>query len=119
MSQPPPPEIHHSPPLPRRVPPVGQPRVHRYVAIVSYTCVGGKSGVGRAKNQSSAQIAVISVYNIFFADYGEKEHVFSPARRWLDRQKAAFWTLSPAEQAAAERVRQQQPTLPHDVTRPT
>ncbi|KAF8610272.1 hypothetical protein BDV93DRAFT_517421 [Ceratobasidium sp. AG-I] len=103
MSQPPPPaEVHHAPPLPRRIPPAGQPKFHRYVAIVSYGCVG-----------------IISVYNIFFADYGEKEHVFSPARRWLDRQKSAFWTLSPTEQAAAERVRQQQQVLPHDNSRPT
>ncbi|KAG8746377.1 hypothetical protein FRC12_014294, partial [Ceratobasidium sp. 428] len=65
MSQrPPPPEIHHLPPLPQRappVPPVGQPRFHRYVAIISYSLVG-----------------VLSVYNVFFADYGNKEHVFSP-----------------------------------------
>lgn len=43
MSQPPPPpEVHHAPPLPRRVPPVGQPKFHRYVAIVSYGCVGSE-----------------------------------------------------------------------------
>ncbi|QRW00685.1 hypothetical protein RhiJN_28703 [Ceratobasidium sp. AG-Ba] len=90
MSQPPPPpEIHHSAPLPRRtapLQPIGTPKFHRYVAIVSYSFVGA-----------------ITIYNVFYADYGDKEHVFSPARRWLDRQKAAFWTLSPAEQATAER----------------
>ncbi|QRW27598.1 hypothetical protein RhiXN_02193 [Rhizoctonia solani] len=98
------PEFHYSPPLPGRtsnVPPLTRPKIHRYVAVASYTAVG-----------------IISIYNIFFADYGEQEHVFSPARRWLDRQKAAFWTLSPAEQAAADRLKRQQ-ELPRDTDRPT
>ncbi|CUA68174.1 hypothetical protein RSOLAG22IIIB_03413 [Rhizoctonia solani] len=77
-----------------------KPKIHRYVAITGYTAVG-----------------IISIYNIFFADYGEQEHVFSPARRWLDRQKTAFWTLSPAEQAAADRLKQQ--GLSRDTDRPT
>ncbi|ETW81637.1 hypothetical protein HETIRDRAFT_426985 [Heterobasidion irregulare TC 32-1] len=43
------------------------------------------------------------VYAVFFADFGEKEHVFMPPRRWLERQKAAFFTLSPAEQELTEK----------------
>ncbi|CEL51676.1 hypothetical protein RSOLAG1IB_00211 [Rhizoctonia solani AG-1 IB] len=99
------PEFHYAPPLPGRtsgVPPVTRPKLHRYVAVASYTAVG-----------------FISIYNIFYADYGEQEHVFSPARRWLDRQKTAFWTLSPAEQAAADRLKRQQQELPRDSDRPT
>ncbi|OSX59864.1 hypothetical protein POSPLADRAFT_1092014, partial [Postia placenta MAD-698-R-SB12] len=41
------------------------------------------------------------LYAVFFADFGEKEHVFMPARRWLDRQKAAFFSLSDAEREIA------------------
>ncbi|KAH9841577.1 uncharacterized protein C8Q71DRAFT_720730 [Rhodofomes roseus] len=41
------------------------------------------------------------LYAVFFADFGEKEHVFMPARRWLDAQKAAFFDLSEAEREIA------------------
>ncbi|KAI0732050.1 hypothetical protein C8Q72DRAFT_759014, partial [Fomitopsis betulina] len=41
------------------------------------------------------------LYAVFFADFGEKEHVFMPARRWLDGQKAAFFELSEAEREIA------------------
>jgi len=44
-------------------------------------------------------------YAVFVADWGEEENVFSPARRWFDRKKQAFLTLSPGEQAAAEELR--------------
>ncbi|KAF8339781.1 uncharacterized protein EI90DRAFT_3037733 [Cantharellus anzutake] len=37
-------------------------------------------------------------YAVFCADWGEGEHVFSPARRWVDRQKQSLFTLSPEEQ---------------------
>ncbi|OCH85575.1 hypothetical protein OBBRIDRAFT_706293, partial [Obba rivulosa] len=40
-------------------------------------------------------------YMVFVADFGEREHVFSPARRWLGAQKAAFFSLSPAERELA------------------
>ncbi|CCM03524.1 uncharacterized protein FIBRA_05658 [Fibroporia radiculosa] len=42
------------------------------------------------------------LYAVFFADFGEKEHVFMPARRWFDRQKAAFFSLSDEERRIAE-----------------
>ncbi|KAH8113560.1 hypothetical protein DFH11DRAFT_307523 [Phellopilus nigrolimitatus] len=41
--------------------------------------------------------AVGFAYGVFWHDFGEGEHVFMPARRWLARQRAAFFTLSPAE----------------------
>lgn len=41
------------------------------------------------------------LYCVFLADFGDGEHVFSPARRWLDRQKATFFSLSPEEHALA------------------
>ncbi|EGN98350.1 hypothetical protein SERLA73DRAFT_183305 [Serpula lacrymans var. lacrymans S7.3] len=37
------------------------------------------------------------LYCIFIADWGEREHVFMPPRRWLERQKAVFFSLSPDE----------------------
>ncbi|KAG8970861.1 hypothetical protein FRC03_000079 [Tulasnella sp. 419] len=46
-------------------------------------------------------------YFVFFVDFGEKEHVFSAPRRWLERQKAAFWSLSPSEQQTAEDLKRQ------------
>ncbi|KDQ62516.1 hypothetical protein JAAARDRAFT_30420 [Jaapia argillacea MUCL 33604] len=36
-------------------------------------------------------------YQIFVHDFGDHEHVFQPARRWVARQKASFFNLSPAE----------------------
>ncbi|KAI0055600.1 hypothetical protein BV25DRAFT_1779273, partial [Artomyces pyxidatus] len=42
------------------------------------------------------------LYAIFFADFGDKEHVFMPPRRWLERQKAAFFTLTPDERGLTE-----------------
>ncbi|KAI0770291.1 hypothetical protein C8Q74DRAFT_1274554, partial [Fomes fomentarius] len=38
------------------------------------------------------------LYAVFFADFGDHEHVFMPPRRWLAAQKAAFFSLSPEEQ---------------------
>lgn len=76
---------------------------------------------------SSCNTATL-LYAVFFADFGEKEHVFMPvsqraetsrqmegvhqavpvltvirhkARRWLDAQKAAFFSLSAAERKMA------------------
>ncbi|EMD39932.1 hypothetical protein CERSUDRAFT_92417 [Gelatoporia subvermispora B] len=46
-------------------------------------------------------IPVSAAYLVFFGDFGEREHVFSPARRWLAAQKAAFFSLSPAERELA------------------
>ncbi|KAF8237178.1 hypothetical protein L208DRAFT_1212370, partial [Tricholoma matsutake] len=43
-------------------------------------------------------IPSVAIYGIFFHDFGEREHVFQPARRWVAKQKAAFFTLSPEEQ---------------------
>ncbi|KAF9454795.1 hypothetical protein P691DRAFT_770316 [Macrolepiota fuliginosa MF-IS2] len=40
----------------------------------------------------------IVVYSVFFYDFGDKDHVFRPARRWALKQKAAFLTLSPDEE---------------------
>ncbi|KAK7469394.1 hypothetical protein VKT23_003868 [Stygiomarasmius scandens] len=42
-------------------------------------------------------IPAVGFYAIFWHDFGDNEHVFSPARRWAARQKAAFFTLSPEE----------------------
>ncbi|THV03855.1 hypothetical protein K435DRAFT_851456 [Dendrothele bispora CBS 962.96] len=47
-------------------------------------------------------IPAIGLYAIFWYDFGPSEHVFSPARRWAARQKAAFFTLSPEERKLTE-----------------
>jgi len=60
-----------------------------------------------------ANVAIIPMtllYAVFVADFGEREHVFMPARRWLDRQRAAFFSLSPAEREAAGVVDAEPPT---------
>jgi len=36
-------------------------------------------------------IPSILFYAVFFADFGEREHVFMPPRRWLQRQREAFF----------------------------
>ncbi|KAI0041980.1 hypothetical protein FA95DRAFT_1610559 [Auriscalpium vulgare] len=56
------------------------------------------------------------LYAVFFADFGENEHVFMPPRRWLERQKAAFFTLSPAEKALSERAVDTTPPPPKPTT---
>ncbi|TCD62949.1 hypothetical protein EIP91_006212 [Steccherinum ochraceum] len=55
---------------------------------------------GLTANRAGSFIIIPAViaYAVFLMDWGEHENVFSPARRWLLRQKAAFWTLTPAEQ---------------------
>lgn len=40
----------------------------------------------------------ILFYSIFFYDFGDRDHVFQPARRWALKQKATFLTLSPDEE---------------------
>ncbi|EJC99040.1 uncharacterized protein FOMMEDRAFT_170795 [Fomitiporia mediterranea MF3/22] len=44
------------------------------------------------------------IYAVFFHDFGEQDHVFVPPRRWLQRQKESFFTLSPAEKDLAKKV---------------
>ncbi|KAH9950591.1 hypothetical protein B0H21DRAFT_679394, partial [Amylocystis lapponica] len=46
-------------------------------------------------------IPVTLFYAVFFADFGDHEHVFMPARRWMDARKASFFSLSPAEREVA------------------
>ncbi|KDQ12794.1 hypothetical protein BOTBODRAFT_410675 [Botryobasidium botryosum FD-172 SS1] len=60
---------------------------------------------------STASVPAIVVYAVFFADFGEEEHCFSPARRWLDQKRDAFWTLSPSEREASA-SRPTQPVQP-------
>ncbi|KAK0221741.1 hypothetical protein IW262DRAFT_1460030 [Armillaria fumosa] len=43
-------------------------------------------------------IPAIALYGIFIYDFGDREHVFQPPRRWLLRQKESFFTLTPEEQ---------------------
>ncbi|KAJ7175997.1 hypothetical protein C8R46DRAFT_76872 [Mycena filopes] len=48
-------------------------------------------------------IPVVGIYAAFFWDWGndEREHVMKPARRWFQKQKDAFFRLSPPEQELA------------------
>jgi len=41
-------------------------------------------------------------YAVFFADFGDREHVFKPPRRWLQRQWENFITMTPEEQKLVE-----------------
>ncbi|KAK0201768.1 hypothetical protein DFS33DRAFT_1018659 [Desarmillaria ectypa] len=43
-------------------------------------------------------VPAIALYGIFIYDFGDREHVFQPPRRWLLRQKESFFTLTPEEQ---------------------
>ncbi|KAF8742610.1 hypothetical protein AX14_003243 [Amanita brunnescens Koide BX004] len=40
-------------------------------------------------------IPTIAMYSVFFYDFGDREHVFQPVRRWTRRQ---FFNLAPEEQ---------------------
>ncbi|ODN74047.1 hypothetical protein L202_07518 [Cryptococcus amylolentus CBS 6039] len=40
---------------------------------------------------------VAAVYMVLFADFGDREHVFSPVRREYIRTKQSFFTLTPEE----------------------
>ncbi|KAM5535024.1 hypothetical protein V8D89_011252, partial [Ganoderma adspersum] len=66
----------------------GQPKVRTWVAPAS-----------RIANFLIVPTAIL--YAVFFADFGDHEHVFSPPRRWLESQKSAFFSLSPEEQKLA------------------
>ncbi|KAG8994152.1 hypothetical protein FRB94_009074 [Tulasnella sp. JGI-2019a] len=48
---------------------------------------------------------VILGYFVFYMPYGEKEHVFSEPRRWLERQKQGFWALPSSDQSTPESQR--------------
>ncbi|KIK03344.1 hypothetical protein K443DRAFT_676829 [Laccaria amethystina LaAM-08-1] len=43
-------------------------------------------------------IPAVAFYSVFFYDFGDREHVFQPARRWAARLHTSFVTLSPAEE---------------------
>ncbi|KAG2757901.1 hypothetical protein P692DRAFT_20788269 [Suillus brevipes Sb2] len=47
-------------------------------------------------------IPTAMVYCVFLADWGEREHVFSPVRRWTMRFKESFFSLSPDEASLIE-----------------
>ncbi|KAI9512371.1 hypothetical protein F5148DRAFT_1162812 [Russula earlei] len=47
-------------------------------------------------------IPSILFYAVFFADFGDREHVFMPPRRWLQRQREAFFTMTPEERKLVE-----------------
>ncbi|KAG2155963.1 uncharacterized protein EDB93DRAFT_1129077 [Suillus bovinus] len=46
------------------------------------------------------------LYCVFLADWGEREHVFSPVRRWTAKYKESFLSLSPDE---ASLIKESQP----------
>ncbi|OAX40951.1 hypothetical protein K503DRAFT_713605 [Rhizopogon vinicolor AM-OR11-026] len=46
------------------------------------------------------------VYCIFLADWGDREHVFSPVRRWVMKTKESFFSLSPGEASLVEESQQ-------------
>ncbi|KAI6030948.1 hypothetical protein F5J12DRAFT_804134 [Pisolithus orientalis] len=48
-------------------------------------------------------IPVAILYCVFVADYGDREHVFSPVRRWAQGHTESFLSLTPEETALAQR----------------
>ncbi|KAI0004563.1 hypothetical protein BJV74DRAFT_808144 [Russula compacta] len=47
-------------------------------------------------------IPSILFYAVFFADFGDHEHIFMPPRRWLQRRREAFFTITPEERKLVE-----------------
>ncbi|EIW59509.1 uncharacterized protein TRAVEDRAFT_58310 [Trametes versicolor FP-101664 SS1] len=61
-----------------------------------------RTWMGKASRISNfVIIPTVLLYAVFYADFGEHEHVFQPPRRWLQTQKASFFSLSPEEQKLA------------------
>ncbi|EIN12952.1 hypothetical protein PUNSTDRAFT_141506 [Punctularia strigosozonata HHB-11173 SS5] len=85
-----------SPPLGSRaaVSPAAEPPTERFRSPRVYTF---------RRIALATAIPAAIVYQVFFAKYDQEEHVFTPARRWLARQKAAFFALSPEERRMLER----------------
>ncbi|KIL67891.1 hypothetical protein M378DRAFT_72800 [Amanita muscaria Koide BX008] len=54
---------------------------------------------------SYTMIPAAVMYSVLFYDFGDRDHVFQPARRWVAQQKIAFLTLSPEEQQLADTSR--------------
>ncbi|KIP08096.1 hypothetical protein PHLGIDRAFT_127234 [Phlebiopsis gigantea 11061_1 CR5-6] len=54
-------------------------------------------------------IPMAVLYCVFYADYGDGEHVFSPMRRWLHRQRDAFFSLSPEERQLVRENKESSP----------
>ncbi|KDQ33738.1 hypothetical protein PLEOSDRAFT_1099698 [Pleurotus ostreatus PC15] len=42
-------------------------------------------------------VPYVVFYSVFFYDFGDREHVFQPVRRWASRQRESFFSLSPEE----------------------
>jgi len=40
----------------------------------------------------------VGVYSVFFYDFGDREHVFSPIRRWTRTGIGLVFSLSPTEE---------------------
>ncbi|KAI0086531.1 hypothetical protein BDY19DRAFT_349138 [Irpex rosettiformis] len=57
-----------------------------------------------------AIIPFAAFYCVFVADFGDHEHVFSPARRWLDHQRREFYSLSSDELELARAGSKDSPT---------
>ncbi|KAF8133746.1 hypothetical protein EV363DRAFT_1258169 [Boletus edulis] len=46
-------------------------------------------------------IPVTLIYCAFLADWGEREHIFMPLRRWVSKHSQSILSLSPEEAALA------------------
>ncbi|OXC70026.1 hypothetical protein AYX13_01372 [Cryptococcus neoformans] len=58
---------------------------------------------------------VACAYMVLYADFGPKEHVFSPVRREYQKFRQSFFTLSPEEQRIMGL--QQEPRVEHEAQR--
>ncbi|KAF9221643.1 hypothetical protein BS17DRAFT_785107 [Gyrodon lividus] len=47
-------------------------------------------------------IPVALLYCVFLADWGDREHVFMPLRRWILQYKQSIFSLSPEEAALVQ-----------------
>jgi hypothetical protein len=84
-----------------------------------------RASVLQARLCCSPELPGFTIYGVFFMDFGPNEHVFMPvssvhggaqcdidhlqARRWMQRQKAAFFSLSPEELTLVEDLQKPRP----------
>ncbi|GAA5902438.1 hypothetical protein JCM6882_002754 [Rhodosporidiobolus microsporus] len=51
---------------------------------------------------SFAFASVLTIYAVLLHDFGPREHVFMPVRRWFDEHTASFFTLSERDRAVLD-----------------
>ncbi|BGP43745.1 hypothetical protein JCM10449v2_007791 [Rhodotorula kratochvilovae] len=92
------------PPRPIVPPPVPPSKLPQYVA---------PTPLSRASQIASFAFATgLTAYAVLLYDFGDKEHVFMPVRRWVDAHTASLFTLSAQDRQVLSAQRGVSPAAP-------